>query len=321
MNLTLKLAHDENEMNRVSALKIMNELASDMGQMVCESFIVPEIRSLSIDESVLVRHAVVKNFLNASKVISVSAFSAYLFPMYETLTLDKEEKVRKACAEVIAPIAAISPLEAKGRALQDIFFRFLKDAQSKVVRGSAYQNIGAFIANFKATGVDKAIVDFFVATTSGTSNKDVCYYSAYNLPAFVDVLGPDCWPRFRPIYMKLTSLKDAKILRTLGHSLHELARLLGPAITEADLTPVMVDILSESNLFKEAKNGALKNLHAFMADLSQPTRERFLPFILQEHESVQLDWREKINLAANVGNFCLLFDVATVFDRFLPLFF
>jgi serine/threonine-protein phosphatase 4 regulatory subunit 1 len=164
-------------------------------------------------------------------------------------------------------------------------------------------------------------VDFFVTTTSGTTNKDVCYYSAYNLPAFVDVLGPACWPRFRPIYMKLTNLKDAKILRTLGHSLHELARLLGPDVTEADLTPVMLGILSESNLFKEAKNGALSNLHAFMADLPQPTRDRFLPFILQENESVQLDWREKVNLATNVGNFCLLFDVATVFDKFLPLFF
>lgn len=31
MNLTLKLAHDDQEINRVSALKIMNELAPDMG--------------------------------------------------------------------------------------------------------------------------------------------------------------------------------------------------------------------------------------------------------------------------------------------------
>jgi len=43
--------------------------------MVCESFIVPEIRSLSIDEAVLVRQAVAKNFISASKVISVSAFT------------------------------------------------------------------------------------------------------------------------------------------------------------------------------------------------------------------------------------------------------
>lgn len=31
LNLTLKLAHDDNENARVSALKILNELAPDMG--------------------------------------------------------------------------------------------------------------------------------------------------------------------------------------------------------------------------------------------------------------------------------------------------
>jgi len=31
MNLTLKLAHDQDEGNRISALKILNECAQDMG--------------------------------------------------------------------------------------------------------------------------------------------------------------------------------------------------------------------------------------------------------------------------------------------------
>jgi hypothetical protein len=55
MNLTLKLAHDEREINRISALKIMNELAPHMGELLCESYICPEIRSLSIDEVATVR--------------------------------------------------------------------------------------------------------------------------------------------------------------------------------------------------------------------------------------------------------------------------
>jgi hypothetical protein len=55
MNLTLKLAHDDHENARVSALKILNELAPDMGQTLNESFIVPEVRSLGLDESSIVR--------------------------------------------------------------------------------------------------------------------------------------------------------------------------------------------------------------------------------------------------------------------------
>jgi hypothetical protein len=70
MKLTLRLAHDEKEISRISALKIMNELAPHMGELLCESFICPEIRSLSIDEVPSVRLAVTKNFLNATKQVS-----------------------------------------------------------------------------------------------------------------------------------------------------------------------------------------------------------------------------------------------------------
>jgi hypothetical protein len=190
MNLTLKLAHDEKEVNRVSSLKIMNELAVDMGQTLCECYIVHEVRSLSLDEAFMVRQTVVKNFLNASKVISVSCFISNLFPMYVSLTKDGEEKVRKACAEVVADVAAVTPITEKGQELADIYFRFLKDPTSKLVRGTAYQNVGPFIACYKdKMEVDKRIVDFYVTTTEGTNNKDVCYYSAFNFPAFIYVLG------------------------------------------------------------------------------------------------------------------------------------
>jgi hypothetical protein len=62
------------------------------------------------------------------------------------------------------------------------------------VRGTAYQNIGPFIGNFKEFAtVDERILEFYITTTEGTSNKDVCYYSSFNFPAFIYVLGKDCW--------------------------------------------------------------------------------------------------------------------------------
>ena len=111
MNLTLKLAHDDLDMNRISSLKIMNELAPDMGQTLCESYICPEIRSLAIDEKPGVRHAVTKNFIKTTNLISKAYFSQHIFPMYQKLSADPDEKVRKGCAEVIGEIAKVSPLE------------------------------------------------------------------------------------------------------------------------------------------------------------------------------------------------------------------
>jgi hypothetical protein len=99
---------------------------------------VPEIRSLGLDESCGVRQSVAKNLLNISKIVSLEYFTAHIFPLYDKLTQDKDEKVRKTCAEVVAEIAAVSPLEKKAQSLSDIYFRFLKDPTSKIVRGTAF---------------------------------------------------------------------------------------------------------------------------------------------------------------------------------------
>lgn len=161
LNLTLKLAHDDDENNRMSALKMMNELAPDMGQVLCESYIVPEIRSLGLDEASQVRQAVAKNLMNTSKVVSMEYFTNHIFPLYDILCQDKDEKVRKTCAEVVSEIANVSPAEKKAKNLPDIYYRFLKDPTSKIVRGTAFQNIGPFIAALKdVEDFDQRIVDF-----------------------------------------------------------------------------------------------------------------------------------------------------------------
>ena len=74
MKLTLKLAHDSDYMNKVSALKILNKFAQDMGQTICECFIIPEIKSLGMDEYVQVRIAVARNLINISKIVSFEFF-------------------------------------------------------------------------------------------------------------------------------------------------------------------------------------------------------------------------------------------------------
>ena len=99
MKLTLKLAHDDDNLNRVSALKIMNDFAQDMGQTLTECFLVPEVNSLGLDEVTAVRIAVAKNLLNISKIVSFDFFHAKIFPLYNELTLDREQSVRKTCAD------------------------------------------------------------------------------------------------------------------------------------------------------------------------------------------------------------------------------
>lgn len=59
--------------------------------------------------------------------------------------------------------------------------------------------------------LDQKIVNFYISTTEGSTNRDVCYYSSYNFPAFIYVLGPEAWPKLKPLYLKCQKFNDPKI--------------------------------------------------------------------------------------------------------------
>lgn len=193
MKLTLKLAHDSDDQNRISSLKILNGFAQDMGQTLCECFIVPEVKSLGMDEQSKVRTEVARNLLNISKIVSFDFFEQHIFPLYNQLSQDQEERVRKTCAEQVADIANVSSVDKQANELSDVYYRFLKDKTSKLVRGTAFQNIGPFIAAFKRSQdvakIDQKIVDFYINTSEASNNKDVCFHASFNFPAFVLVFG------------------------------------------------------------------------------------------------------------------------------------
>lgn len=82
---------------------------------------------------------------------------------------------------------------------------------------------------------------------------------------------------FKKIYIKLAKFNDGRIKKTLAHSIHELARILGPEITETDLVPIMERFLKDN--VNEIRMGALKNLHIFLAEVTPESRYPFIKFI------------------------------------------
>jgi len=52
--------------------------------------------------------------------------------------LDSEEKVRKTCADEVAKIAKVARIEDQAEELSKVYYRFLKDPTSKLVRGTAF---------------------------------------------------------------------------------------------------------------------------------------------------------------------------------------
>ena len=201
-----------------------------------------------------------------------------MFPLYDSLTQDKEWKVRKACADVVAQIAEVTPMDRDAQSLQKLYYRFLLDPSSKIVCGTAFQNIGPFIATLKdSSTIDQRITDFFVNTTMKTNNKDVCYYASFNFPAFIWVTGQSEWHKFRALYIKLSNVSDSQTQRTLSCSLHEIARILGPELTDSALLGIADRFLRHNNA--DVRLGIMKNLHVLLAEVPEAKRSNYIQYI------------------------------------------
>jgi serine/threonine-protein phosphatase 4 regulatory subunit 1 len=105
----------------------------------------------------------------------------------------------------------------------------------------------------------------------------------------------------------------------LSASLHEIARILGPEITNEDLLPIADRFLKHSNA--DVRMASLKNLHIFLAEVQDDTRNQYIRFVLQAFNEAGNDWRTKEMIAKNLGNFATLFDKKIVKEEFLPMFF
>ena len=106
--------------------------------------------------------------------------------------------------------------------------------------------------------------------------------------------------------MKLTSSSDLPTLKTLSASLHEIARILGPELTNEDLIPIAERFLRHQN--SEVRIALIKNLHIFLAEVQEEKRSDYIQCILQTFNDAGSDWRTKELIAKNLGKFATLFD-------------
>jgi serine/threonine-protein phosphatase 4 regulatory subunit 1 len=76
--------------------------------------------------------------------------------------------------------------------------------------------------------------------TSLGKDNEVTYNCAYNFPAVLDAVGKERWEgELLRVYEKLLKIQDKKIKITLSESLHEIAKLIGEALTEKYLFKVI----------------------------------------------------------------------------------
>ena len=65
--------------------------------------------------------------------------------------------------------------------------------------------------------------------------------------------------------------------RTLSFSLHELAKMLGPEVTEAELIPILFTFMKD---VPDVREGVMQNLPKFIQELNEDKREQFVEKVI-----------------------------------------
>lgn len=105
------------------------------------------------------------------------------------------------------------------------------------------------------------------------SKEEVIYHCAFNFPAVLLTLGPTAWPELKEIYERMVRDTHTKVRKTLSYSLFELARILGPQLTESELIPILFHFLKD---IAEVKEGIMSSLPQFIEQLTPEQRDSYI---------------------------------------------
>lgn len=314
--ILLTLAHDERaEDYRMVAAQLFDELAPKLGKEHLEKTVLGEVKQLANDSSFSVRRTVASSLSNIAKQLGPELAEREVLPIYTALSRDEVWGVRKASAEAIVGMS--QSLDENKRAQLIATFKSLSEDATRWVRVAAYQQLGHFIHTMPQESVNGMFLKVFtdMAFQSEGGDSDFAEYCAFSFPAVAQVMGPARWRELDDAYATLLKDVQWKVRKTLAHSLHELARIVGTEITEKRLTEALDLFLKDLD---EVKLGVIANIDVFLSVLTPATRDKYVGQIC----AVPLDsenWRLRHAVAAKLGHVVKLVSPKVVGDEVVDI--
>ncbi|GET87777.1 hypothetical protein, conserved [Leishmania tarentolae] len=304
LNVVMTLAHDERaEDYRVVAAQLFNDLAPQFGSDFSTTVVLGELELLSNDSSFTVRRTVGSNLGGVCAVLTTEEAQRTVLSLYITLCGDEIWGVRQACAESIEKVSSGLPKSMRVQFIVPAFQKLLED-DSRWVRTRAYESLGHLLHTLRSEDISPELLHLFtdMAFQSDNVESPLSEYCAYCFPAVVQVIGPSRWNEVADAYE--TMLKDVqwKVRKSLAYSLHEMAALLGTAITEEAIVPAFELLLRDLD---DIKRGAVLNAEKFLALVTPATRDRLVPLLC--HVPLESEnWRLRNEVAKRIGAVAVL---------------
>jgi serine/threonine-protein phosphatase 4 regulatory subunit 1 len=343
------VVQEEQEEQRMTAMKLMGELSFTLGPETVKNQVSPQVVTLAGDTILRVRHllecVLLLESVLSTQVVTLAGDAMFrvrkatalhigkicrwvprdfavdkILPVYLTLAEDEIWGVRKACAESIAAVAAALAADVRKTTILPLFDKLATDV-SRWVRNAAFQHLGPLIATLSAAEVTPKLLQYFASMATGkgqagNNDNELPTFCAYNFPAVVLTVGKDNWVHLEEAYTELLKDIQWKVRRTLSYSLHEIALILGPKLTQDSLLPALDTFLKDLD---EVKVGVVQNLAKLLGVIEPAARQQYVPLLINlEMESD--NWRFRHLLAIQLGELFHLYDEEVIQTELYPIF-
>lgn len=317
----MKLANHPASINRAKAAELLPKCAPNIIETEeGKAAVVSKMSELASDDHLTVRKAVASHLGILSDFLGSSDTTSKLMKILQGLANDEIWGVRKCCLESILQLSTNVKPQTRRQLLSPIFKLFLED-KSRWVKASAIEKLAGFIVTFEDGEVDPELINHFTGLvypqdefTKG--DADAVLVCAYNFPAVLQTLGRDRWNEVSTIYLTLVRDLQWRVRRTLAHSLHEVARIVGTEITESTLLPAFEQFLKDLD---QVKIGVLKHIASFLEVLSPPCRDAYL--LVLEDLQKESPWRFRKLLAKQMSKLVCLYDTKSLKQYLLPIYY
>ncbi|KAI8339130.1 armadillo-type protein [Chlamydoabsidia padenii] len=291
----------ELHLSKIACLSLISALASYLGQDYCTRQCLPIIENLAKDGLFYVRKEAILAVGNLVHCVDSSVVTSRLVPLYYLFVDDPTWHVRNTCIMMLPILCENLAYEEKCRLVIHSVETFMKNS-SPIVRLTLGEVTGEVIAKFlppdwETTGhhgnAPEEIINFFLSLGDHTNHQPTQYHSieddctlvcAHNFPAVLLTAGATQWdPLFRDKYMRLAKDHQVKVRSSFGHSLHVIAKIIGPVRTVNDLVHIFALYLMDVD---EVKSGVMEHLADFLGVLHNKDRSDYLPVLMEIWEGV-----------------------------------
>ncbi|GAA95687.1 hypothetical protein E5Q_02344 [Mixia osmundae IAM 14324] len=143
---------------------------------------------------------------------------------------------------------------------------------------------------------EHALINAFKSSRRSYERSIIC---AFNFPAVIQTLGRDRWPEVREFYLELARESQMGVRRSLAASIFEVARIVGPVITNSDLVEPFSAFVTVSD---DAQACVLEHFGDFVSNLTPETASSQIAMLITVLKGDSTPaWRVRLAIASQLS--------------------